>query len=267
MTTTVDKIAPHPRRRAAHRAARRRLVQLPLRARPPRASRSCSTAGEIGEVTLGRLPLVSRHQRTAPTTSAAGMPTRRHSGSLFVHKATHHFDLLNWYLDSDPESVAAFGRPAVLRPQRPVPRAALQDLRARGRVRLLPRPRRRPVPRRALRGPVARSTATIRDGCVFREDIDIPDTMVAAIRYAQRRRTSPIRSTPSCRSRATTSPSTAPRGRIELRQYEKQPWEMPDSDEILLVRSFPARASRRSSASPCRTSPAATTAATTGCAT
>ena len=31
------------------------------------------------------------------------------------------------------------------------------------------------------------------------------------------------------------------RGRIELRQYEKQPWEMPDSDEILLVRSFPAQ--------------------------
>ena len=29
------------------------------------------------------------------------------------------------------------------------------------------------------------------------------------------------------------------RGRIELRQYEKQPWEVPDHDEILLVRSFP----------------------------
>ena len=28
-------------------------------------------------------------------------------------------------------------------------------------------------------------------------------------------------------------------GRIELRQYEKQPWEAPDHDEILLVRSFP----------------------------
>ncbi|RUV78298.1 gfo/Idh/MocA family oxidoreductase, partial [Mesorhizobium sp. M1A.F.Ca.IN.020.32.1.1] len=30
------------------------------------------------------------------------------SGSLFVHKATHHFDLLNWYLDSDPDAVTAF---------------------------------------------------------------------------------------------------------------------------------------------------------------
>lgn len=32
-----------------------------------------------------------------------------HSGSLFVHKASHHFDLLNWWLDSDPEEVFAYG--------------------------------------------------------------------------------------------------------------------------------------------------------------
>ncbi len=31
------------------------------------------------------------------------------SGSLWVHKATHHFDLLNWWLDSDPEEVFAYG--------------------------------------------------------------------------------------------------------------------------------------------------------------
>lgn len=31
-------------------------------------------------------------------------------GSLWVHKATHHFDLLNWWLDSDPVEVMAFGK-------------------------------------------------------------------------------------------------------------------------------------------------------------
>jgi predicted dehydrogenase len=31
------------------------------------------------------------------------------SGSLWVHKATHHFDLLNWWLDSDPIEVTAQG--------------------------------------------------------------------------------------------------------------------------------------------------------------
>jgi len=34
---------------------------------------------------------------------------RKNSGSLLVHKSTHHFDLANWYLDDEPESVNAFG--------------------------------------------------------------------------------------------------------------------------------------------------------------
>ncbi|MCF6297995.1 MAG: Gfo/Idh/MocA family oxidoreductase [Flavobacteriaceae bacterium] len=34
---------------------------------------------------------------------------RQTGGSLWVHKATHHFDLLNWWLDSDPQEVFAYG--------------------------------------------------------------------------------------------------------------------------------------------------------------
>jgi len=34
---------------------------------------------------------------------------KRNSGGLMVHKATHHFDLVNWWLDSGPETVFAFG--------------------------------------------------------------------------------------------------------------------------------------------------------------
>lgn len=34
---------------------------------------------------------------------------REYGGSLWVHKATHHFDLLNWWLDSDPKEVFAYG--------------------------------------------------------------------------------------------------------------------------------------------------------------
>ena len=30
-------------------------------------------------------------------------------GTLWVHKATHHFDVLNWLLDSDPVEVSAYG--------------------------------------------------------------------------------------------------------------------------------------------------------------
>jgi len=34
---------------------------------------------------------------------------RQSSGTLLVHKATHHFDLLNWWIDSDPVEVFAYG--------------------------------------------------------------------------------------------------------------------------------------------------------------
>ena len=33
----------------------------------------------------------------------------KNSGSLWVHKATHHFDVLNWWLNSEPEEVFAYG--------------------------------------------------------------------------------------------------------------------------------------------------------------
>lgn len=32
------------------------------------------------------------------------------SGSLWIHKATHHFDLLNWWLNSEPVEVTAYGK-------------------------------------------------------------------------------------------------------------------------------------------------------------
>ncbi len=34
---------------------------------------------------------------------------RDKGGTLLVHKSTHHFDLLNWWLDSDPVEVNAYG--------------------------------------------------------------------------------------------------------------------------------------------------------------
>ncbi|MBN4061272.1 Gfo/Idh/MocA family oxidoreductase [bacterium AH-315-I18] len=35
---------------------------------------------------------------------------KEHSGGLMVHKSTHHFDLINWWLDAIPQTVFAMGR-------------------------------------------------------------------------------------------------------------------------------------------------------------
>lgn len=35
-------------------------------------------------------------------------------GSLWIHKATHHFDLLNWWLSAEPEEVIAYGALSIM---------------------------------------------------------------------------------------------------------------------------------------------------------
>ncbi len=35
---------------------------------------------------------------------------KANSGGLLVHKSTHHFDLVNWWLNASPETVTAYGR-------------------------------------------------------------------------------------------------------------------------------------------------------------
>ncbi|MFC4855981.1 Gfo/Idh/MocA family protein [Actinophytocola glycyrrhizae] len=60
---------------------------------------------------------------------------KRHSGGLAVHKATHHFDLVNWWIGDVPESVVAlgglrfYGESGAGRPAGPRPRRA-RDLAA-----------------------------------------------------------------------------------------------------------------------------------------
>lgn len=234
MTTTVDKI-----RRiidAEKRTGRRIDVSFNYRFAPTAARiKSLLDAGEIGRVTS-----VDFHWYL-DTSHGADYFRRwhaytKHSGSLFVHKATHHFDLLNWYIGSDPEAVSAFG-----------------DLQTYGRKGPFRGPRCKLCPHKAecdfyldlganpfldaLYEEPSAIDGYFRDGCVFREDIDIPDTMVATIRYRNGVHVS--------YSLNTFQPIeghhiafNGTKGRIELRQFEAQPWETPASDEILLVRSF-----------------------------
>src|SRR3990170_1389178 len=104
------------------------------------------------------------------------------SGGLLVHKATHHFDLINWWLDSEPEEVFAQGRLAFYGPTRAergdrcltCAHAStcefFLDLRAQDYM-------------RALYLDAELEDGYHRDGCVFADEIDIYDTMSATVRY------------------------------------------------------------------------------------
>lgn len=107
----------------------------------------------------------------------------KHSGSLWVHKATHHFDLVNWWIQQDPVEVFARGTRAVYgergRPhgercstcQLTESCAYAFDWHADD-----------------LFSPLYQEAESFdgywRDGCVFSPDIDIWDTMLASVQYS-----------------------------------------------------------------------------------
>lgn len=114
--------------------------------------------------------------------------TKANSGGLLVHKATHHFDLINWWIDSWPRTVFAMG-----------------DLRFYGRRNAEARGEHYAYDRytgakQAADDPFAlsldgedslkglyldaeRETGYLRDRNVFGEHVDIEDTMAVTARY------------------------------------------------------------------------------------
>jgi len=66
-------------------------------------------SGELGKI------IAIEYQERLNTAHGASYYRRWHgkmkySGSLLLHKASHHFDLINWLLDSDPVDVQAIGK-------------------------------------------------------------------------------------------------------------------------------------------------------------
>ena len=158
------------------------------------------------------------------------------SSSLFVHKATHHFDLLHWYLDAEPEWVMATG-----------------DLRIYGRNGQFRSARCTGCPHASrcdfhwdyakdphlanLYDAPSREDGYVRDACVFREDIDIYDTMAATIRFANGVSASySLNAAMPMEGHHLAFNGT--KGRIEIRQHENFPYPKPDGDEILVMPNF-----------------------------
>jgi len=163
------------------------------------------------------------------------------SGSLWVHKASHHFDLMNWWLAADPVEVSANG-----------------SLRVYGKNGPFRHTNCRPCPHKkdcrfyydmttnATRMKLYAGAEDVdgyyRDGCVFREDIDIFDTMSATVKY----------SNDAIMSYSVNAhmPFEGYRvafngelGRLEVRDHERQPWDVADADEteIYVTKSFGKR--------------------------
>ncbi len=108
---------------------------------------------------------------------------RDKGGTLLVHKATHHFDLLNWWLDSDPVEVTAFGalehygknnkfRGANCRNCAHTEKCKFHWNINKDKMMV------------DLYANNEKFDGYVRDNCVFRDEIDIYDKMAVQIKYA-----------------------------------------------------------------------------------
>ncbi|MBD3414073.1 MAG: gfo/Idh/MocA family oxidoreductase [Candidatus Aminicenantes bacterium] len=161
---------------------------------------------------------------------------KQFSGSLLVHKATHHYDLMNWWLDAEPVEVNAIG-----------------ELRKYGHngvfrgLRCMTCPHQRKceffwdITREQhlmnLYVKAEDEDGYIRDSCVFRNEINIWDTMNVQVQY---------------HNRVTMSYSlnafmpyegyvvgfNGTQGRLDARIYHNQPWRTDSLAEFRVTQNF-----------------------------
>jgi len=161
------------------------------------------------------------------------------SGSLWVHKATHHFDFMNWLLDADPVQVQAYsdikryGAAGPFRGKncRTCPHTALcpfyWDMTKSESM-------------MALYGNVEHVDGYLRDACLFRNEITTYDTMTASVRYSNGAMMS-YSLTCYLPVEGFTIAFNGDGGRIEIRDYARQPYPVADEMEVYVIKAFGER--------------------------
>ena len=155
------------------------------------------------------------------------------SGTLLCHKSSHQFDQLNWWLDADPMEVTAHGRLAVYGRNGPFRHASCRVCTFQKRCEFawdITRDERL----RKLYVECEDQDGYLRDACVFREGIDIHDTAVVQIRYGSGALVNySLNAAAPCEGEMLVINGT--RGRIEMRNFDRQPWKTAADVEIRVI--------------------------------
>jgi predicted dehydrogenase len=165
---------------------------------------------------------------------------RSRSGTLFVHKATHHFDLVNWWLDADPVEVTAaaslkvYGKNGTIRASHCRACPHTQSCSFYSDIT-------KDAEKMELYGAACEAVDGYhRDGCVFSEDIDIYDTMLALVKYSN-----DVAMSYSVNAflpyEGYSISFNGEKGRLDVRDYERQPWPVERETDIYLTQSFGKR--------------------------
>ncbi len=104
------------------------------------------------------------------------------SGGLLVHKATHHFDVINWWINQEPEVVYAFGQRRFYGPTREARGERCSTCPHAANCEFFVDYAANPL-YKALYFDAEHVDGYHRDSCVFSPEIDIYDTMGVGVRY------------------------------------------------------------------------------------
>lgn len=160
-------------------------------------------------------------------------------GSLWVHKATHHFDLINWWLDADPVEVSAAGTLEVYGKQGPFRHTHCRPCPHKSKCRFY-YDMTKNASQMKLYAECEDVDKYYRDGCVFREDVDIYDTMSAIVKYSNGV-TMNYALEAYLPYEGYRLSFTGDKGRLDIRDYERQPWTVDEESEIYITKSFGKR--------------------------
>lgn len=158
------------------------------------------------------------------------------SGTLLCHKASHHFDELNWWIASDPVEVTAYGRLNKYGSQGPFRHSHCRAC---------------PFKQKCdlywdittnkqymeLYVDCEDQDGYLRDACLYRRAINIPDTYSVQIKYENNVLVNySLNATVPYEGQYIVFNGS--KGRIKVRNFNRQPWEVPYASEVRLTRNF-----------------------------
>lgn len=161
---------------------------------------------------------------------------KRFSGSLLVHKATHHFDQMNWWLDAEPEEVNAYGKVAFYGKNN-----SFRSQKCRGCPFADKCEFYYDITENQLNMDLyvkcEDEDGYHRDGCVWDNEIDTYDTMTVEVKYKNGVQLSYTLDAfmPYEGQRVYFN---GEKGRLDVRRYGRQPWDVDCESKLRLTKNF-----------------------------
>jgi predicted dehydrogenase len=161
---------------------------------------------------------------------------KEYSGSLLVHKASHHFDQINWWMNAEPVEVTAYGKVAFYGSNNPFRGEKCRgcqfkeqcdfywDITKSDRY-------------MKLYVDCEHEDGYIRDDCVWDHDITSYDTQTVQVLYDNGAILNySLNSYMPYEGQQIAFNGT--KGRLDIRNYHNQPWDVPYESEFRITKSF-----------------------------